>query len=216
MYQVRQIYKHWKGQVLSKNYYSLIGAFILVVLLLILGVYVLDYVEHRSGFAIYDPFIKFFKPDNVSIFIFVINYTLILGVFFFYFNSPKKVVVILLSYSLLLCFRYIVLMMIALEPPSDIIPLHDPIIEFFSGANQSFTKDLFFSGHTAFASLCVMYLKKTIFKIVGIFLTLILGFMLIIQHVHYTIDVIAAPFFAVASYYILNNEYLSSRYPSFR
>jgi len=63
-------------------------------------------------------------------------------------------------------------------------------------------RDLFFSGHTANVSLLFFFVDIRWIKIIIAVSTFVVGFLLLKQHVHYTIDVIVAPFFAFASYKI--------------
>ena len=88
------------------------------------------------------------------------------------------------------------------NPPSHMIPLNDPFVQFF-GSGKLLTKDLFFSGHTATLFLLFLVIDKKPFKQMFLIFTIIIGFSVILQHVHYFIDVLAAPFFTYGSYRIV-------------
>jgi membrane-associated phospholipid phosphatase len=79
------------------------------------------------------------------------------------------------------------------------ILLNDPFVQFF-GSGDVLTKDLFFSGHTATLFLLFLISEKKYLKIIFLLCTILVGIAVLLQHVHYTIDVLAAPFFAYASY----------------
>jgi membrane-associated phospholipid phosphatase len=64
------------------------------------------------------------------------------------------------------------------------------------------TKDLFFSGHTATVFLLFLNSQTKLWKNVFLTLTILVGFCVLIQHVHYTVDVIAAPFFGYGAFVI--------------
>ena len=82
----------------------------------------------------------------------------------------------------------------ALNPPLRLVDLHDPIAELFIyGENMAITKDLFLSGHTATMVFVCYYLPTKIERRIALILTLVLVSLLIIQHVHYTLDILAAP-----------------------
>lgn len=91
-----------------------------------------------------------------------------------------------------------------LEAPVTLIPLNDPFVQLFGNGNV-LRNDLFFSGHTA--TLFLLYLVTSNKKIKMTFLvfTVLVGIAVILQHVHYTIDVATAPFFSYASFKIINN-----------
>jgi len=87
-----------------------------------------------------------------------------------------------------------------LEAPIHIIPLKDIFLNasFYSGREN--LKDLFFSGHTAILFLFAFYFKNKTLKILFMIGGLIIALLLITQHVHYIIDVLAAPLFAYFSF----------------
>jgi hypothetical protein len=65
------------------------------------------------------------------------------------------------------------------------------------------TKDLFFSGHTATMVFVCFFLPTTRERVIAITLSLLLVSLLLIQHVHYSLDVAAAPLFTLAAIWIV-------------
>ena len=65
------------------------------------------------------------------------------------------------------------------------------------------THDLFFSGHTTTVFLVFLCLKKKWDRIYVLTASIVLGMLLLAQHVHYTIDVLAAPVFTYAVYRLM-------------
>ena len=77
--------------------------------------------------------------------------------------------------------------------PEGLIPLIDPFLAKVAyGGNAVFVKDLFFSGHTSTLAIVYFIEKGKSLKTVLLLLTLVIGLLLIWQHIHYTIDVIGA------------------------
>ena len=72
------------------------------------------------------------------------------------------------------------------------ILLADPISSI-AYPDRGFAKDLFFSGHVSTMMVLVLIEKNRLAKILKITGTVIMGFLLAWQHVHYTIDLLAAP-----------------------
>jgi membrane-associated phospholipid phosphatase len=79
------------------------------------------------------------------------------------------------------------------------IPLHDPLVRLF-GPGKLLTKDLFFSGHTSTLFLLALAVPGRIAKTLFVLCTAAVAFCVLAQHVHYAIDVLAAPLFAYASF----------------
>jgi len=117
-------------------------------------------------------------------------------------KDPTRLLFTIQLYILMVAVRILAMYLLPLDPPAKIIILKDPLVEFF-GTGQTLTKDLFFSGHTA--TLFILFLtseKKTI-KQIFLISTILVAFSVLLQHVHYTIDVVAAPFFTYACYKLL-------------
>jgi hypothetical protein len=90
---------------------------------------------------------------------------------------------------------------VPLNPPDHLISLNDPIANLLYVGGFK-TKDLFFSGHTSTIFLMALCMQGKYDKLFGICCTIAIGGLLLIQHVHYTMDVLSAPIFAYGCYYI--------------
>jgi len=64
------------------------------------------------------------------------------------------------------------------------------------------TKDLFFSGHTATLIVGGICMTESRDKVIAFFAAALIGVLLLLQHVHYTADVLAAPFFSIICCYL--------------
>jgi len=129
---------------------------------------------------------------NVSVLIFGIIWGM--GVLALYraAKQPTMYVIYVWAYSFITIVRFITISLVKLDPPAGLIQLIDPLTGIFYGHAQ-ITKDLFFSGHTA--TLCLIYLtlEKKVDKTIGFLAIIIVGCLLLVQHVHYTLDVLVAP-----------------------
>jgi hypothetical protein len=86
-----------------------------------------------------------------------------------------------------------------LETPPGIITLIDPLSNHFYGV-PFITKDLFFSGHVSTLFLMFLCQKNKYFKFYTLISCLCVGILVLIQHIHYSIDVIFAFPFAYLCY----------------
>jgi len=90
--------------------------------------------------------------------------------------------------------------LVPLEPPTDIIPLRDPFVEGAFYDNKVLVKDLFFSGHTSNMVVLTLMMDIKWIKVLLALASTLVACLLLVQHVHYTIDVLAAPIFAYMAY----------------
>ena len=82
---------------------------------------------------------------------------------------------------------------VQLEPPVNLIRLKDPLTSITYGGRGLFiTKDLFFSGHTSNMLLLALCLPNKSDKIIAFSAAISIGIMLLVQHVHFSVDVVGA------------------------
>lgn len=161
----------------------------------------LTFVEARPGAVLTDPVLALLAPRDLTWLTFSLIY---LGLAFGVARlaaDPRALVVALQAYVLMVIFRMAAMWVTPLEAPPGMIPLHDPLVRLF-GPGTLLTKDLFFSGHTSTLFLLALAVPGRRSKALFLFCTAAVGISVLAQHVHYTIDVLAAPFFAYASFRI--------------
>jgi len=177
---------------------------LLITLLLLLVVITslanfLNYVEARKGVVLPDPILSLFQPIDLTWLTFALIYVSLLVAIATLFTNPKRLLFAIQFYTLMVAVRIVAMYLLPLEPPSQMIILNDPLVEFF-GTGQTLTKDLFFSGHTATLFILFLVSEKKIIKTIFLFSTIVVAISVLLQHVHYSIDVFAAVFFTYACY----------------
>lgn len=192
----------WKTYLFSKKnrLNFLLTLSVLIIVLIILPNF-LHFVENRSGFDFRDPVLSLFKPVDLTWFTFALIYAGLIIAVFHLAKKPPYFILAMKTYALTVIFRIIAMYLLPLEPPQSMIPLNDPFVQFF-GSGEVLTKDLFFSGHTSTLFILFLSVQKRILKYVFLIFTILVAVCVIMQHVHYSIDVIAAPFFAFTSFKI--------------
>lgn len=160
-----------------------------------------QYIEKRNGMMNHDVFLHMIPAIDVSIPIFIVTWFMAVLMIIKAIKNPSVFMTFLYGFVILNIARFISITLIPFNPPHDLIPIHDPIANIFYG-DTYVTKDLFFSGHTATQFLCFLCLKKRMDRIFGLIATVLMGFLVLIQHVHYTIDVVSAPVFAYLCYWL--------------
>lgn len=170
---------------------ALVGALVLYSTYLIFN-------ETRPGAVLDDPILELFPAMDVSTVVFTLIYGgIALGVYSLL-THPRSLLLALQTYTLLILVRIVTLYVTPLAPPEGMIPLYDPLVGL--GPGEILHRDLFFSGHTS--TLFLLFLTAHGKWMRGIFLacTIGVGILVLVQHCHYTIDVVAAPFFAYGCY----------------
>lgn len=198
-----EFYESWKVALSNKNFRTkfIVSSILLAVSLFVLAKF-LDYNEDRPGFSFADPLLIRFKPIDVTWITFILIYgALIVGLLAMS-KYPRRILIAFQSYALVSSLRIITIFFLPINAPIHIIPLKDPFVEFFSGGGETLLKDLFFSGHTATMFLLALTAKHKTLKWIFVVATILVAACVLVQHVHYTIDVIVAPFIAYTSYRI--------------
>ena len=154
------------------------------------------FIEGRQGYEFNDIFLTYFTPVDVSWSIFTIIYAGIVAALIFLIPRPLKITNTLTAYCILTTARFASIYLIPLEPSAAIIPLNDPFAAKIVYSGEVITKDLFFSGHVSTLFLVTLAVDKGYLKVFLILATVAVALLLMIQHVHFSIDVLAAPIFA--------------------
>ena len=174
----------------------------LLVLILVTLSNFLNFIERRNGVILNDPVLNLFDPVDLTWLTFGLIYVSLIAAIIFFSKKPQLLLVASQSYILMIILRMIAMYLVSLNPPEKMIPLNDPLVEFF-GTGQLLTKDLFFSGHTATLFLLFLLADLKSLKIFFLISTITLAISVLLQHVHYSIDVLAAPFFAYGSFKLI-------------
>jgi hypothetical protein len=162
-----------------------------------------DILFSRPGILLNDIVLNQLEPRNWSWFIFGIIYMSVLLTVFSNYSKPFIILLGIESYIALNLVRLVTLYLVTLSPPRDIIPLIDPVITKIAYGDHVYLKDLFFSGHVSTLFLLFLIEKKKLTKIFLLTSTLAVAFLILWQHVHYTVDVLLAPLFSWAIYYVI-------------
>jgi len=192
---------NWKENWSEKKFKTqFILTFVLLFLLLFSLSYFFAFVEAREGKRVGDVILNLVQPFDVSVFTFLLIYTAAIICIGSLLSKPELFLKAVQAYFLILIFRLISLSIFPLETLDGIIPLNDPFIEHFFYGQVRITKDLFFSGHVA--TVCLLYLVNPIKKLKWFYLVvaILVSLLIMIQRVHYSFDVLAAPFFAWIAY----------------
>lgn len=160
------------------------------------------FIELRDGVILNDPVLNLFHPIDLTWLTFALIYVAIILFLINIIKDPYQLMLAFQTYALMVLFRGIAMFLTPFDAPEKIILLHDPFVQLF-GDGRILTKDLFFSGHTATMFLLFLLSDNKKLKTVFLIATILVGSAVLLQHVHYAIDIFVAPFVAYGSYRII-------------
>ncbi len=158
------------------------------------------YIQQRPALSINDSLLQHIEAYDVSQYIFLLIYVGLISGIFYLLRFPDLLLQTVQAYCLLTLLRCLTLFLVPLDPPHGLLPLRDPIVDNLFYGNGVITKDLFFSGHVSTIFLFVLAVPSKLLKYLFLVLSLSIGVLTLVQHVHYTIDILAAPLFSWISY----------------
>lgn len=154
-----------------------------------------DIIEKRNGTVLNDIVLQWLPAVNLSVPIFIVVWSMAVLMAVRCLQNPYTFTLFVWSFLFLTLSRIITISAVPLDAPRGLILLKDPLSNsFYRG--PFITKDLFYSGHTSTQFIMFLCLQKRWEKALALCSTILIGVMVLIQHVHYTIDVVAAPLFA--------------------
>jgi hypothetical protein len=116
-------------------------------------------------------------------------------------HNPNILITFLFAMILQLIIRMITISITGFFPPPGLVVLRDPMGSMLY-QYRFITRDLFYSGHTALICLFYFCSFKKRDKLYLLFAAISVAFLLLVQHVHYTVDVLCAPLFAFVCFWL--------------
>ncbi len=156
-------------------------------------------VEHRPGARLPDPLLALFSARDLTWPIFSVIWASLLLSIVLLSLRPRLLFTGFRAYGFLALFRASTLLLTPLDPPAGMLALHDPFVEAFITAAATPTRDLFFSGHVGTLALVTLVVPERWARALLAAATAFVAAGVLLQKVHYTVDVVAAPAFAVAA-----------------
>jgi len=183
-----------------KRYQMIIGTVIMLAIIYTLPFF-FGHIQKRKGAVLNDWLLARIPAHDVSVLIFAIIGAMALLIIIRAVNNPSIYITYCWTFIFVYIVRFATLSLVALDPPPGLVPLIDPINSFFSG-NVVITKDLFFSGHTATMVQIFLCLERRTDKLIALIAAFAVACLLLVQHIHYTIDILAAPVVVYACYWL--------------
>ncbi|GAA4359085.1 hypothetical protein GCM10023185_25360 [Hymenobacter saemangeumensis] len=177
-----------------------------LVLLLLVGLLPIipdfyHYIQARPGRLLPDPLASLLPVRDVSAPTFTLIYGSIVATLWQVLPRPLQLLRALWGYYFLQLFRMLTLWLLPLDPPRELVNLHDPVVDYlFQVAEQPIVRDLFFSGHTATMVLLLLLARGPRLRLAMLLASIAVGTLVLVQRVHYSYDVLAAPLFAWLAY----------------
>jgi hypothetical protein len=197
------ITRNWKIAWADKKFrILLIIELILIFTFMISTTFFFDHMESlKEGVVINDWVLNQIPAINVSIPISFLMASSVILIIIRGAEDPNMAIVLILALTFQLVTRIITINLTKFFAPPELIVLKDPIGSFLYHS-KFITRDLFYSGHTAAACTFYLFATKRKDKYYLLFCSITVACLLLIQHVHYSIDVALAPFFAFANYWL--------------
>jgi len=189
--------QNWKKAWFNKSFrLNLMVGLVIMIALLILTSFFFKYIEDNpNGVILHDWVLNKLPSMDVSIPIVCFEVSVVTLLLVRSITSPILCITFLIAFLFILIFRIITIGLTQLDPPIGLVVLKDPIADvvYRSGFIK---RDLFYSGHASILFLSSFCLSKRVDKYYVVSVAILVCILLLIQHVHYTIDIVCAPFFA--------------------
>lgn len=166
----------------------------------------------RPGQVINDRVLDLMSPRDFSIPIFLLEYSSMALVIVYTLLYPYRFMRGVQMFTIVTFARTVSIYFVPLEPPIGMVALNDPVASFFLHTGDVFvTKDLFFSGHVAALSLFYFISPNKHIKQYVALCGLTVAILIMWQHVHYSLDVLAAPVVSYLTYAFVERLHAQTR-----
>ncbi|RIV20447.1 phosphatase PAP2 family protein [Fibrisoma montanum] len=179
----------WQSAVFRRK---VVIGIVALVLLLIAFPFFFQAIEQHTGPVLNDWVLSQLPARDMSLPIFLLIWSTGVLLLVRVRRDPAMFMTFVYSYLIVSLSRMVSISLVPLNPPVGLLPLIDPISNAFYG-RTFITKDLFYSGHTSTIFLMFLCLRRRWDRLFALAGSFVVGLLLLIQHVHYTVDVVAAP-----------------------
>lgn len=162
--------------------------------------YCFNYIQNRNGVVLNDYLLDSVGPMDVSWITFTLIYACLLSALVSLSFFPERLLLMVQAYCVLTVLRVMSMLLIPLNEPAGIIILKDPVIDMIGYDGKIITKDLFFSGHVSTVFLLYLSVINRRLKTVLLIAMVLIAGLILVQHVHYTVDILAAPLFSFIAF----------------
>jgi hypothetical protein len=181
---------------------NFIGGVLILALSMVVTSFFFNYIQDtKEGIQLNDWILQRLPAMDVSVFIVTIMGSAALLFALRGVGNPNILITFLFALILELIARMITITATGFMPPHNLIVLRDPMGSMLY-QYRFISRDLFFSGHTAIVSLLYFCSLKKFDRLYTFLATISVACLLLIQHVHYTVDVLFAPIFAYGCYWL--------------
>jgi hypothetical protein len=182
------------------------AALVVLLLVLVVGGALPPYfawVQQRTGQLLADPLLALLPCRQVAVPIFVLMYGASVAGLGWLGRHPALLLRGLWAFLLLTVLRMATIWAVPLVPPLDMVDMPDPFTTLVMQApsTAAITHDLFFSGHTSTVVLLALAVRGRWWRTGLALAALAVGVLVLVQRVHYSYDVLAAPLFAWLAYW---------------
>jgi len=197
------IKQNWQNAWHNKTFrIELISRLLVLSVVVVFTYYFFDYIENLAGGVVMNDWVlKMIPAKDVSIPIVSFELSVIVLFLIRCIPNPSMVITFLLAYIFVVASRDITIGITQLRPPLGLIQLKDPIAGIIYRAS-SVNRDLFYSGHISLLFLFYLCSTKKADKYYILFAVILVAILLLIQHIHYTVDIMCAPFFAYGCFWL--------------
>jgi hypothetical protein len=178
------------------------------ILFYIYGSIYLPYQEQRTDLVkLSDPILNLLPNYDMSVFIEITTRSIVIITvidIIYYQENIYEVEKLLFKYAIALTIKMLTLYAMPVDIPDGYISLSDSWNIYYTGKSETYARDLFFSGHTVLTYLCFSNCTSNIiYTTTGCF-TILLGIALMVNRVHYAIDIVMAPFIGSVCNQVVN------------
>lgn len=199
----------WRDAISNKKFVVqfVVTLIALSIVILFLPWYFQSVIAPKPGIHLHDPILALVNPVDFTWPIFILIYSSLFIVLFTIVKQPFQWLLALKCYLTITILRVISMYVFTLEPPDGMIVLIDPFIDKIAYGGEPFTKDLFFSGHVSTVMLLGLVVHKPAVKKMIFSIAVIIGVLILLQRVHYTVDVVAGALIPYGVFKLINSRF---------